>query len=451
MKLAELAKELKISTESIIKFIQDFDLELSECIKTNFEVKEDFVKFARENIKFLKKYEKDLEQNKSVEDIAGTINKSPEKVAEIISQEKPKLFDNGMYRSSVSSFGIDHQLGGNYQFVYDYFGKKTNLRERDFIGYRDLFFHISKALDPFINNTPLTDWGIHKPAGIILYGPPGSGKIFWATKIAEIIGYHFKEVKKYYLGTSFVDGQKTSFNDFLIQMMKEEKVLLFMDEFDEIMSARSEKKSVSSCDEETKEIILHYISRFEEEDLVMVGSANSVATIDKEILAPGRFDVMIPVFPPNARERSEMILYFMTEDLSKDSLLMKILIANNADHLPFWEEISSKMKVFSNTMIVDFTQSLKKRIRNLYLKDNSEDLKIDSKLLNAARRDASAKLTEEYLNQVGQFISDVTVHNYDDFPKRITALKSELDSYKVVETPRKVIGFQPNKEVANKK
>ncbi|MGZ5264809.1 MAG: ATP-binding protein, partial [Kaistella sp.] len=204
MKLAELAKELKISTESIIKFIQDFDLELSECIKTNFEVKEDFVKFARENIKFLKKYEKDLEQNKSVEDIAGTIHKSPEKVAEIISQEKPKLFDNGMYRSSVSSFGIDHQLGGNYQFVYDYFGKKTNLRERDFIGYRDLFFHISKALDPFINNTPLTDWGIHKPAGIILYGPPGSGKIFWATKIAEIIGYHFKEVKKYYLGTSFV-------------------------------------------------------------------------------------------------------------------------------------------------------------------------------------------------------------------------------------------------------
>ena len=109
------------------------------------------------------------------------------------------------------------------------------------------------------------------------------------------------------------------------------------------------------------------------------------------------------------------------------------------------------MKVFSNTMIVDFTQSLKKRIRNLYLKDNSEDLKIDSKLLNAARRDASAKLTEEYLNQVGQFISDVTVHNYDDFPKRITALKSELDSYKVVETPRKVIGFQPNKEVVNKK
>ena len=92
MKLADLAKELKISPESIIKFIQDFDLELSECITTNFNVKDDFAKFARENISFLKKYEKDLEQTKSVEDIAGTINQSPEKVAEIIKREKPRLF-----------------------------------------------------------------------------------------------------------------------------------------------------------------------------------------------------------------------------------------------------------------------------------------------------------------------------------------------------------------------
>jgi SpoVK/Ycf46/Vps4 family AAA+-type ATPase len=45
----------------------------------------------------------------------------------------------------------------------------------------------------------------------------------------------------------------------------------------------------------------------------MVGSANSVSEIDEEILAPGRFDVMIPIFPPNAAERSEIILYAMTK------------------------------------------------------------------------------------------------------------------------------------------
>lgn len=444
MKLAELAKELEISTESFIKFIQDFDLELSECIATNFDVKKDFEKFAKENKSFLKKYDADLGQNKSVEDIAKNIQQPKDKVAEILEKDKIKVYDNGFYKSSISSYGIHQKLGGNYQFVYDYFGKKTNLSERDFIGYRDLFFFISKTLDPFLHLAPLTDWGIHKPAGIILYGPPGSGKIFWANKIAEIVDYQFKQIKKYYFGTSFVDGRKANFNDFLVEMMKEDKVLLFMEEFDVIMSERSEEKSVSSCDEETKEIVLHYVSQFEKEGLLMVGSANSLVDIDDEILAPGRFDVTIPIFPPNAHERAEMILHYMKENLSKDAILMKILETNNAHHLPFWKEISSKMKVFSNTMIIDFTQSLKKKIRDIYLKNSSLKITINEKLLESAFREAAAKLTGEYLNQVAQFLQDVSINNYDDFPKRIEALKVELDSYKMVEKPIKTIGFTHN-------
>lgn len=103
MKLADLAKELQISTESFIKFIQDFDLELSECMATNFEVKPDFEKFARENVSFLKRYEKDLGEKKSIEDIADHINQPTAKVAEIIKKNKPVVYDNGLYKSSVSS------------------------------------------------------------------------------------------------------------------------------------------------------------------------------------------------------------------------------------------------------------------------------------------------------------------------------------------------------------
>ncbi|WP_435522704.1 hypothetical protein [Chryseobacterium indoltheticum] len=79
MKLIELAKELKVSAEAIKQFIQDFDLDLIDCISTQFEVKEDFEKFARENVDFLKLYEKDLDENKTVEQIAETINQPKEK------------------------------------------------------------------------------------------------------------------------------------------------------------------------------------------------------------------------------------------------------------------------------------------------------------------------------------------------------------------------------------
>jgi SpoVK/Ycf46/Vps4 family AAA+-type ATPase len=168
--------------------------------------------------------------------------------------------------------------------------------------------------------------------------------------------------------------------------------------------------------------------------------------MDEEILAPGRFDVMVPIFPPNHKERMELIQYYMLENLSEDAMLYKILVNNQADHLPFWQEITDKMKVFSNTMIVDFTQSLKKHIKNQYLKLKKDDFAISPVLLQMALRDTMSKLTEEYLNQIMQFLQDVSVNNYDSFACRIVELKSELDAYKVQEQPEKPIGFQHNGE-----
>ncbi|AKK73571.1 ATP-binding protein [Chryseobacterium gallinarum] len=446
MKLIELAEELQVTAEAIKQFIQDFDLELVDCISTNFEVKGDFEKFARENVDFLRLYEKDLDKNKTVEQIAEVINQPKDKIEKAIKDHTPNIFDNGLFKSSISSYGIDNKLGGNYQFVYDYFGHKTSLQKRDFIGYRDLFFYISSVLEPFLNPQQIKDWGINRPAGIIVYGPPGSGKIFWANKIAEIIGYQFKEVKKHYLGTSLVDGNEVNFNDFLVSMMSENKMLLFLDDFDEIMMQRKAETDIASCNLEAQELILHYIGKFEKEGVLMVGSANSVSEIDEEVLAPGRFDVMIPIFPPNAGERSEIILYAMTKGLEEDSLLYKILKNNKADKVPFWHDVSSKMKAFSNTMLIDFTQSLKKRIKNLYQRTRNEKLKIDQNLLNAALRDAAGKLTEEYLDQVARFLADVIINNLDEFRFRIQALRNELETYKVVEKPQRAIGFQHNGE-----
>lgn len=446
MKLIELAEELNVSAEAIKQFIQDFDLELVDCISTNFEVKEDFEKFARENVDFLRLYEKDLDKNKTLEQIAEVINQPKDKVEKAIKDSDLNIFDNGFFKSSISSYGIDNKLGGNYKFVYNYFGHKTSLQQRDFIGYRDLFFYTSAVLEPFLNPQQIKDWGINKPAGIILYGPPGSGKIFWANKIAEIIGYQFKEVKKHYLGTSLIDGNEINFSDFLLKMMKENKMLLFLDDFDEIMRQRTAETDIASCNLEAQELILHYIAKFEKEGVLMVGSANSVSEIDEEILAPGRFDVMIPIFPPNAAERSEIILYAMTRGLEEDSLLYKILKNNKADKVPFWHEVASKMKAFSNTMLIDFTQSLKKRIKNLYQRTRNEKLKIDQKLLDGALRDAAGKLTEEYLDQVARFLADVIINNLDEFKFRIQALRNELETYKVVEEPRRAIGFHHNGE-----
>jgi SpoVK/Ycf46/Vps4 family AAA+-type ATPase len=185
--------------------------------------------------------------------------------------------------------------------------------------------------------------------------------------------------------------------------MKENKMLLFLDDFDEIMMQRTAEMILLPVILKLRNLFFIISVNLKKKECLMVGSANSVSEIDEEILAPGRFDVMIPIFPPNASERSEIILYAMTKGLEEDSLLYKILKNNKADKVPFWHDCF-QMKAFSNTMLIDFTQSLKKRIKNLYQRTRNEKLKIDQKLLDGALRDAAGKLTEEYLDQVARFL-----------------------------------------------
>ena len=446
MKLTKLAKQIQVSAKSMKQFIQDFELSRYGIDAGKDAAGSHFEAFASDNVDFLKKYEEDLGEKKTPEQLAEKISQPKELVEKAAKEKKIPILENGFFKTSVSSYGIDHYLGGDYRFVYRYFNQKTSLEHIDFVGYRDLYFYISEMLEPFLDPQQIKDWGISKPAGIIVYGAPGSGKIFWSEKIAKIIGYRFEEVKRSFLGTSFVDGGKTDFNDYLNTVLKQDKVLLFLDDFDQIMMERKADNDVEAYNLEIQTSVVHQICRFTKENVLMVGSAISLADINSDLLAPGRFDVFIPVFPPNAAERAELIRHAMTKNLEEDSLLMKILKHNKADQTPFWHEIAGRMKAFSNTMLIDFTQSLRKKIKNLYQKNRDEKLEIGKDLLDAALRDAAAKLTREYLEQMAKFLIDVATYNFDDFKGRIENLKKELESYKSVEQPRKSIGFSHNQE-----
>lgn len=441
---SSLAKDINIPIENLKRFVQDFDLNINSVINDKMQATPEFTKFVKEQKEFLAKYSDDLNKEKNAKDIAEAISKPEEEVDDFIKKEHKNIFDNGPYKTSVSSFNIDRELGGDYQFVYDYFGKKTPLFQKDFIGYSDLYFYIIDMLEPFTDENQLNNWGIHRAAGIILYGPPGSGKIFWAKRIAKIIDYKFEEIRKSYLKTNFFTHEKSDFNDFLISIMKQEKILLFLDDFDLIMEEKESQDSYAWELKETKNIIFHTIDKFEKEQILMIGAAKNISDIDPEILAPGRFDVMIPIFPPNPQERAEMILYYMMQNLSADATLLEVLKYNKADQLPFWRETAQRMKAFSNTMMIDFTQSLKKRIRNLYLKKEVTSLKIDQAIIDAALKEAAGKLTQEYLDSVLLFLQEVSINSEEEFYPRILTLQQELQFYMKKEEPIRSIGF--NKE-----
>src|SRR5690606_37202131 len=108
--------------------------------------------------------------------------------------------------------------------------------------------------------------------------------------------------------------------------------------------------------------ILRHAQKDDHKELMIVGSAEIISLLNLEIITPVRFDMHNPVFSPNGVERVQLIFYQHTYHLVSSSPLLQILKSHNALSKEFWQPIAEQMKLFSNTMLVDFTQSLKKRL-----------------------------------------------------------------------------------------
>ncbi len=445
MQLKDLSNQLGISLGSLQNFINDFNIELNFCIDKNFNVTNQFIAFSEKNLDFLKKYAEDYIKEKTIQEIAQTIGAKEEDVLNFFVNNGIPLDVAKQMKTNVSSFLIHSFIGGNYLFIDEAFPQIQDFSAKNLIGYTDLYFYMTDMLDPFINKNQLQNWGIAKPVGMILYGPPGSGKIYWAEKIADMIGYKFIHVYNDYLLGNF-SKSKTAFSDFLSEKISQPKTLLFIDSIDKLLNSENDVRFFP----ETLELIysiLRHIQKDNQQELFIVGSAEFLSNLSDEIVNPGRFDLHIPIFPPSFEERKQLILHHLTADLIEGSPLLAILKNQNALNKDFWAPIAAQMKLFSNTMIIDFTQSLKKRLYALYRKDEKNKNSLSDKILFAAFNEAKGKLTQDYLKRCAIFIREAKQNVEQDFPHRLMELEIDLDYYfGSKEVPTNKIGFKQIEE-----
>ncbi len=443
MKLKDLARQIGIPLGSLQNFIYDFNIDLGFCIDENFDLTDRFKNFAFDNIEFLKKYALDHSKNKTLADIAATIGVEEQEVlnffvANGIPEETAK-----QVQTNLSSYLIHQYIGGSYPFVQEAFPETNNYSEKALVGYSDLYFYLADMLDPIINIEQYQNWGISKPAGMLLYGPPGSGKIFWAKKIANMIGYEFVHVYKDYLAGNFKTNSD-SFSRFLTQKMEQPKTMLFIDAFDDLFSNVSEHPFFPKTIELIHTILRH-AQKDDRKELLIVGSAETLSLLNDDILAPGRFDLQIPIFPPNEDERAQLLVYHLSSHLVESSPLLQILKSHNALTKEFWQPVAAHMKLFSNTMLIDFTQALKKRLYALHRKDETKNIQLTDKLLLAAFNEAKSKLNQEYLKRCAIFIAEAKQNIGQDFPHRILELEADLEFYQAKKIPVNKIGFKQTK------
>ncbi|MFC8919061.1 ATP-binding protein [Streptomyces sp. NPDC047821] len=144
--------------------------------------------------------------------------------------------------------------------------------------------------------------GVRPPRAITLFGPPGTGKTTFARGIASRLGWPFVEL----LPSRLADegNLAAALRSAFARISELERVLVFIDEVEEIAPVRTEPAQPGGMHGVTNEL-LKLIPRFREGDeRLLVCATNSVRSLDPAFLRPGRFDYLIPIGTPDKAARA---------------------------------------------------------------------------------------------------------------------------------------------------
>ena len=136
------------------------------------------------------------------------------------------------------------------------------------------------------------------PKGIMLYGPPGSGKTMLAKALANISGMNFISIKGPELISKYLGESEELLKDFFNKARQVSPSILFFDEIDSICSSSSQDSSFSSNHRIMSQLLLEMDGFKDLSNVVVLAATNKIENVDSALLRSGRFDLLLETTNP---------------------------------------------------------------------------------------------------------------------------------------------------------
>jgi proteasome regulatory subunit len=171
--------------------------------------------------------------------------------------------------------------------------------------------------DPLSNPELFETVGVDPPSGVLLHGPPGTGKTMLAKAVANETDATFIKMAGSELVRKFIGEGSRLVRDLFDLAAEREPAVIFIDEIDSVASKRTDSKT--SGDAEVQRTMMQLLSEMdgfdERGEIRIIAATNRFDMLDEAILRPGRFDRLIEVPKPGPEGR-ERILEIHTQDMN---------------------------------------------------------------------------------------------------------------------------------------
>jgi proteasome regulatory subunit len=188
----------------------------------------------------------------------------------------------------------------------------------DIGGLDDQIREVREAVElPLLDSDKFDEVGIDPPTGVLLHGPPGTGKTMLARAVAKQTDATFIKMAGSELVRKFIGEGARLVRDLFELAAENEPAIIFIDEIDAVAATRTESKTSGDAEvQRTMMQLLNEMDGFDDRgDICIIAATNRFDMLDRAILRPGRFDRLIDVPKPDEVGR-ELIFEIHSRDMS---------------------------------------------------------------------------------------------------------------------------------------